>query len=156
MNNIDYLKHEANKLVKERELQEKELIKLSNDILLKYQDIIIQSLESRIIEAISKQEKNISFTIYDDVENCLEEEYGKYYYHILTEKFYALDLPTSILDDEIKWGIYKLLISKGYYITKAKMKYNDEYYTYIYWDKKPYLLAKSKYTILKTLTKLIP
>ena len=36
------------------------------------------------------------------------------------------------------------------------MKYNDEYYTYIYWDKKPYLLAKSKYTILKTLTKLIP
>ena len=79
MNNIDYLKHEANKLVKERELQEKELIKLSNDILLKYQDIIIQSLESRIIEAISKQEKNISFTIYDDVENCLEEEYGKYY-----------------------------------------------------------------------------
>ena len=71
MNNIDYLKHEANKLVKERELQEKELIKLSNDILLKYQDIIIQSLESRIIEAISKQEKNISFTIYEDIKDLV-------------------------------------------------------------------------------------
>lgn len=156
MNNIDYLKHEANKLVKERELQEKELIKLSNDILLKYQDIIIQSLESRIIEAISNQEKNTSFTIYGDIESCLESEYGKDYYDILTEKFHALNSPIHILHSEIKYEISKILIAKGYYITKAKMEYDDEYYTYIYWDKKPYLRAKYKYTVLKTLTKLIP
>lgn len=151
MDNINYLKQEANKLIKDRELQEKEIIELSNDILIKYKDILIQSLERRIIEAISKQKLNIPFTIYNDIEICLEKEYTKDYYHILTEKFNKLEFPISILHDKTKLEISKTLVSKGYYITKAKMNYDDKYYSYIYWNKKKYLLAKIKYTILKSL-----
>ena len=152
MNNIDYLKNEADKLIKERELQEKEIIKLSNDILLKYQDIIIQALESRIIVAISKQEKNISFSIFRNIMNCLTEEYGKDYYHILSERFNILDSPVWLLEKEIECKISKLLISKGYYITKTKIKSDSEYYDYIYWDKNDYKIAKFKYMV----SKLIP
>ncbi|MBD7915865.1 hypothetical protein H9660_11990 [Clostridium sp. Sa3CUN1] len=132
MKDLKCLKNELNEINTENE-------KFTNQLIMKYQDRIIEILEEEIKKAMMNKEMIAYFQVGTHINNCLVEEFGEDYQDVLKIEILFLDSPKKYIYDKFKSKIAKILKDKGFYIFRTA---SDEDYIAIMWSKKTYILVK--------------